>query len=100
MKNVLVIGATGDVGQGICGELMKAGWRVIAAGAVAGAEPFNAVLVDDVYRIGRRFWRRFGVNVRRAEQHERGAQQGSQSSSQAWCRAKRHGMGCSSGGVK
>lgn len=35
MKNVLVIGATGDVGQGICGELMKAGWRVIAAGRAA-----------------------------------------------------------------
>lgn len=35
MKNVLVIGATGDVGQGVCGELMQAGWRVIAAGRSA-----------------------------------------------------------------
>jgi NAD(P)-dependent dehydrogenase (short-subunit alcohol dehydrogenase family) len=35
MKSVLVIGATGDVGQGVCGELLHAGWRVIAAGRTA-----------------------------------------------------------------
>ena len=29
MKNVLVIGATGDVGQGICAELITSGYRVI-----------------------------------------------------------------------
>lgn len=31
MKNVLLIGATGDVGQGICAVLMRAGFRVIGA---------------------------------------------------------------------
>ncbi len=32
MKNVLVIGATGDVGQGICAALLDSGYRVIGAG--------------------------------------------------------------------
>jgi len=31
MKNILVIGATGDVGQGICVALMSSGYRVIAS---------------------------------------------------------------------
>lgn len=35
MKNVLVIGATGDVGQGVVAQLRHAGYRVMAAGRSA-----------------------------------------------------------------
>ena len=53
MKNVLVIGATGDVGQGIVAQFLTAGYRVLAAGRSAErlatlAARFGEAILDTV----------------------------------------------------